>query len=159
MVQSLLRGTAVRVAGSLGLLLAACTTNRTTGVLGLQAGSYLMASANGQPVPAVIHTTTDPTTGHPMDILVVADTMVLGLGDSYEQHAWLETRVDGNVVSTSRWTDHGFFSVQGSALHFTSNVLQNVDFSGVARGFGGLTVTQNLAGEGTAVLYLFQLIS
>jgi hypothetical protein len=143
---------------AVGLGPAACTRDRITGVLGLNAGSYLMASANGQPAPAVIHTTTDPARGHPMTVIVVADTLVLGLGNSYQQHAWLEARVDGQVVSTSRWTDHGFFSVQGLALHFTSDFLQNVDFTGVAGGFGGLTVTQNLAGEGTADVYVFQLI-
>jgi hypothetical protein len=158
MDRSRLVRTVSRAAGLLGLAVVACTTNRTTGVLGLQAGSYLMASANGHPAPAVIHTTTDPTSGRPMDIIVVADTMVLGLGDSYQQHAWIEARIDGTVVSTSRWFDHGFFTVQGSTLHFTSDFIQNVAFDGVAGGFGGLTVTQNLAGEGTAVPYLFQLL-
>lgn len=60
------------------------------------------------------------------------------------------------MAGRSRWTDRGFYSLQGSAVHFDSDYIQNVAFSGVLAAGPTLTVTQNLVGEGDDDTYVLK---
>jgi hypothetical protein len=117
-------------------------------------GSYVLKAAAGQPAPALIHTAVD-TSHAPIDIYVVGDTLEILDGGHYIQHARLEARTGSQLLSTSRWSDHGLFTVNGNALTFESDFLQNVSFSGALTADGMIAVSQNLATEGTADIYLF----
>jgi hypothetical protein len=117
-------------------------------------GSFVLHTAAGQPAPALIHTAVD-TSHAPIDIYVVGDTLEILDGGHYIQHARLEARTGSQLLSTSRWSDHGLFTVNGNTLTFESDFLQNVSFSGGLTADGMIAVSQNLAAEGTADIYLF----
>lgn len=112
-------------------------------------GTWVLQSAAGQAAPAVIHSLVDEATGKPIDVLVLGDTLELKSDGTYVQRAQLEMRIGGVLAGRSRWTDRGFYSLQGSAVHFDSDYIQNVAFSGALGSGPTLTVTQNLALEGT----------
>ncbi|MFL5605673.1 MAG: hypothetical protein ACJ8AD_04435 [Gemmatimonadaceae bacterium] len=116
-------------------------------------GSYVLHTAAGQPAPALIHTAVDPS-HPPIDVYVLGDTLEILDGGRYIQRGRLEARTGSQLVSTSRWSDHGVFTVDGNALHFDSEYLQNITFDGTIAN-GMLSITQNLASEGTADVYLF----
>ena len=107
-----------------------------------------MQSAAGQSAPAVVHSLIDEPSGKPIDVLVLGDTIELKSDGTYIQRAQLEVRIGGVLAGRSRWTDRGFYSLEGSAVHFDSDYIQNVAFSGAVAG-PTLTVTQNLPREGT----------
>ena len=111
-------------------------------------GTYLLQSAAGQSAPAVIHSLMDEDTGKPIQVLVLGDTIELKSDGTYIQRAQLQVRLGGLVAGHSRWTDRGFYSLEGSTVHFDSDYIQNVAFSGALSAGHTLTVTQNLAGEG-----------
>ena len=136
------------------LALSACSDG-ITGHSEFPEGTYLLHTAAGQPAPAVIHSDIDVTTGKPLEIRVLGDTLELFHG-FYLQHARLEAYVEGQLVSRSRWADRGLYTVTGNALHFESDYLQNVVFDGMIGAAGSISVTQNLAGEGTADEYVFK---
>jgi hypothetical protein len=117
-------------------------------------GTYLLYTAAAQPAPALIHTAVD-TSHAPIDIYVIGDTLEILDGGHYIQHARLEARTGSQLLSTSRWSDHGLFTVNGNTLTFESDYLQNVSFSGALTADGMVAVSQNLATEGTADIYLF----
>ena len=112
-------------------------------------GTWILQSAAGQSAPAVIHSIVDEASGKPIDVLVLGDTLELKSDGTYVQRAQLEVRLGGVLAGRSRWTDRGFYSLEGSAVHFDSDYLQNVAFSGAVAAGHTLTVTQNLAREGT----------
>ena len=112
-------------------------------------GTWILQSVAGQSTPAVIHSLVDEATGKPIDVLVLGDTLELKSDGTYVQRAQLEVRLGGVLAGRSRWTDRGFYSLEGSAVHFDSDYLQNVAFSGALAAGHTLTVTQNLAREGT----------
>jgi hypothetical protein len=117
-------------------------------------GTYLLHTAAGQPAPALIHTAVDPSHA-PIDVYVVADTLQILDGGRYIQRGHLEAYSESRLVSSSRWSDHGVVTVDGNTLHFDSNYLQNIAFNGTVGAGRMLSVTQNLATEGTPDLYLF----
>ena len=119
-------------------------------------GIYVLESAAGQPAPAVIHSLIDEATGKPLELFVLGDTLELKSDGTYVQRAQLQVRLGGQVAGRSRWTDRGFYALEGSAVHFDSDYTQNVAFSGALTGGPTLTVTQNLAGEGTDVVYVLK---
>jgi hypothetical protein len=55
-----------------------------------------------------------------------------------------------------QWVDHGQLSRNAETLHFTSDYIQNVAFSGVVRDSSAVLVQQDLAGEGYVVDYVFR---
>ena len=118
------------------------------------AGTYLLHTAAGQPAPALIHTAVDPSHA-PIDVYVIADTLQILDGGRYIQHGRVEARVASQLVSTSRWSDHGIVTVTGNTLHFDSDYLENLTFDGTVGAGRMLSVMQNLASEGSADLYLF----
>lgn len=119
-------------------------------------GVYLLESAAGQPAPAVIHSLVDEATGKPIDVVVLGDTLELKSDGTYVQRAQLEVRLGGQLAGRSRWTDHGFYSLEGSTVYFDSDFVQNVAFDGALGDGRTLTVTQNLAGEGTDDVYVLK---
>jgi hypothetical protein len=137
------------------LTLAACGGDSPTEASS-HVGLYIMQSAAGQLAPAVIHSLVDDQTGKPIEVFVVGDTLELKDDGTYVQRAQLEARIGGQVAGRSRWTDRGFYSKEGSAVHFDSDYLQNVAFSGALSAGPTLTVTQNLAGEGTDDVYVLK---
>lgn len=112
-------------------------------------GTWILQSAAGQSAPAVIHSVVDEASGKPIEVLVLGDTLELKSDGTYVQRAQLEVRLGGVLAGRSRWTDHGLYALEGSAVHFDSDYLQNVAFSGALAAGHTLTVTQNLAREGT----------
>jgi hypothetical protein len=133
-------------------ILAACDGNSPT-TTPPHVGTWVLQSAAGQPAPALIETTTDPESGKPIDVLVTSDTLELHVDGTYHQRARLEVRLGGQLVGRPIWSDHGLVTVTGTALHFDSNYLQNVTFDG-GLASGAVTLTQNLAGEGQADVYV-----
>jgi len=119
-------------------------------------GIYVLESAAGQPAPAVIHSLVDEATGKPIEVVVLGDTLELKSDGTYVQRAQLQVRLGGQVAGRSRWTDRGFYALEGSAVHFDSDYIQNVAFSGALTGGPTLTITQNLAGEGTDDVYVLK---
>ena len=112
-------------------------------------GTWILQSVAGQSTPAVIHSLVDEATGKPIDVLVLGDTLELKSDGTYVQRAQIEVRLGGVLAGRSRWTDHGFYSLEGSAVHFDSGYIENVAFSGALTAGRTLTVTQNLELEGT----------
>jgi hypothetical protein len=140
------------------LVLSACT-DRAVGVSPGIAGTYLLQTAAGQPAPAVIHSDIDITTGQLLEIRVVGDTLDLFSNGHYIQRARIEAYIGGQLASRSRWADNGVYTVTGNAVHFDSDYLQNVAFDGSIGSIEpekSITVTQNLAGEGTPDEYVFK---
>ena len=123
----------------------------------LHTGTYIMHSAAGQQSPAVIHYLIDETSGQPIEVLVLGDTLELKSDGTYIQRAQLEVRLGGQRAGRQRWTDRGFYALEGSAVHFDSDYIQNVAFSGTLSAGPTLTVTQNLAGEGDEDVYVLKL--
>jgi hypothetical protein len=117
-------------------------------------GRYVLHTAAGQPAPALIHTAVDPSYP-PIDVYVLGDTLEILEGGRYIQRGRLAARTGSQLLSTSRWSDHGVFTVDGNALHFDSEYLQNITFDGTVSPGGSLSIVQNLAMEGTADVYLF----
>ena len=134
---------------------AACAGDSPTEASG-HVGLYIMQTAADQPAPAVIHSLVDEQTGKPIEVFVVGDTLELKDDGTYIQRAQLEVRLGGQVAGRSRWTDRGFYALEGSAVHFDSDYIQNVAFSGALTGGPTLTITQNLAGEGTDDVYVLK---
>jgi hypothetical protein len=120
----------------------------------LHTGTYILHSAAGQQAPAVIHSLIDETSGQPIEVVVLGDTLELKPDGTYIQRAQIEVRIGGQRAGRSRWTDRGFYSLEGSAVHFDSDYMQHVAFSGELAAGPTLTVTQNLAGEGDDDAYV-----
>ncbi len=112
-------------------------------------GTWILQSVAGQSTPAVIHSLVAEATGKPIDVLVLGDTLELKSDGTYVQRAQLEVRLGGVLAGRSRWSDHGLYSLEGSAVHFDSGYIENVAFSGTLAAGRTLTVTQNLELEGT----------
>ena len=120
----------------------------------LHTGTYILHSAAGQQAPAVIHSLIDETSGELIELVVLGDTLELKPDGTYIQRAQMEVRIHGQRAGRSRWTDRGFYALEGSAVHFDSDYLQHVAFSGELASGPTLTVTQNLAGEGDEDVYV-----
>jgi hypothetical protein len=140
------------VLGAAFTLVAGC--NSTTDASRPLEGTYLLESAAGQAVPALIHTAVD-VSHPPIDIYVVNDTLQILAGGRYIQRGRLTAYMESNVVSTLRWSDHGMVTVDGNTLRFESEYLQNVSFGGTLAANGLIEISQNLANEGTVDLYRF----
>ena len=128
--------------------LAACADSSPTEAK-THVGTYLLQSAAGQPAPAIIHSLIDEASGQSIVLLLLGDTLEVHADGTYIQHARLELRVDGVFTGRSRWSDHGIYSLHGSDIHFESEYLENIAFDGRLASGAVITLTQNLAGEGT----------
>lgn len=142
------------VAALISVVAIGCAADSPTQASPQHVGTWILQSAAGQSAPAVIHSVIDEASGKPINVLVLGDTLELKSDGTYIQRAQLEVRLGDVLVGRSRWTDRGFYSLEGSAVHFDSDYLQNVAFSGELTTGPTLSVTQNLAREGNDDVYL-----
>ena len=121
------------------------------------AGQYTLTHAAGQPVPAVVFEGTVPGGTEPdFHLRVVASSGSLVLTDDgrYDHEVDLSAFVDGAPQPATHWSDHGLYTVDGDSLHFDSDFIEKVRFSGSFAG-GQVEVEQDLPGEGEPVPYRF----
>ena len=118
-------------------------------------GTYVAQTANGQPLPALLHEEPYLETGQVIRIYVLADTLTIEAGGLYRQRAQLESRLDGQLIGHLIWSDHGRFVRDGERTTFESEYLENVAFTADRAASGTLQVTQDLTSESTPVVHVF----
>jgi hypothetical protein len=124
------------------------------------AGRYPLQRVAGSPLPAPIYDAVVPDTSGNFHLRLDATTgwLELTADGHYDHGVDLAVTIDGTPQPTTRWRDHGRYTVQGDTLAFDSDYIQDVSFRGVA-GAGRVQVDQNLAepiaGAGAAVRFTF----
>jgi len=121
------------------------------------AGSYALAEALGQPLPATIF---DSIIG-PQDssfrltVRVSGGSLVLTEPGSYRHELALTVSVDGAPPQAQSWFDHGLYEGAPPLVRFDSDLVQNRSFTAHWRG-SELVVTQDVVGEGMPVAFRYR---
>jgi hypothetical protein len=96
------------------------------------AGTYALATVNGESLPAIVTIAGDTT-------VVVGDTMVLTAERTYTRHSVDTLRMDETAPILSSYKSRGTFTTNGDSITFTDGN-DNVSVTGTIVG-GLLTVT------------------
>jgi hypothetical protein len=116
--------------------------------------ALLLRRADGQDLPAPIDH--QATVEGMVDFYVLSDTLTLGADGTYRQRALLEARIGTTVIARPIWSDHGRYTITGTAFQAESEYLQFVTFDGVVEAGGAIRLRQDLTGGGSAVDYEFE---
>jgi hypothetical protein len=121
------------------------------------AGSYALAEALGQPLPATIF---DSIIG-PQDstfrltVRVTGGSLVLAEPGSYRHDLALTVSFDGAPPQTQSWVDHGLYEHAPPSVRFDSDLVQNRTFTAQWRG-NELVIMQDVVGEGVPVEFRYR---
>jgi hypothetical protein len=111
-------------------------------------GDYSLQSVDGKALPAVIFDEEVPSEegSFRMTVTVVSGGLTLGAGGRYEHEIALAVWIDAGPGAPVQWTDRGLVARSNVDLHFESDLIENVSFTGEVES-GILKVEQNLLGQ------------
>jgi len=114
-------------------------------------GSYVLQA----PVTVFEGVVPSPDGDFQLRVLATGGSLLLSEDSSYEHEVRLESYIDGHLSARPRWVDRGQWRASGDTLHFDSAYIEGVAFRG-AGGPQGVTLEQDLVGEGTTAKYPFR---